>query len=74
MGMGPHRITHWVRQSIDPKNRCGKLGTRKVGRHRCPRRTIWCSTRAGGFYFTELGKRMPRHKVYARRILRASDG
>ena len=40
----------------------------------CRRRTTWCSTTSGGFYFTDLGKRYARHRDHGGLYYALPDG
>ena len=86
-GGGKYPTGHWMAigpaddydggsiQRIDPKTGDTRMLYYALQRHTsCPRRTIWCSTPHGGFYFTDLGKRYARTRDHGGLYYALPDG
>ena len=76
MGQGPH--PDYKSGSIQRLDRADRRGHDALHRVRRPqavaRPTTWCSTRQGGFYFTDLGKRYARHRDHGGVYYALPDG
>jgi gluconolactonase len=65
LGMGPHPDYQFGSiQRIDPETGVATLLYKEVNGHLLSAPNDLVFDKEGGFYFTDLGKRMPRHKVY----------
>jgi gluconolactonase len=75
LGMGPHpdyKFGYIMR--IDPKSGEAKLLYKEANGRTLSAPNDLVFDRSGGFYFTDLGKRMPTHKVYGGLYYALPDG
>ena len=75
MGLGPHPDYKFgYVQRIDPKTGEAKLLYKEVGGHTLSAPNDLVFDKEGGFYFTDLGKRYPRHRDHGGVYYALPDG